>query len=156
MSSESIDKTPRGKVFTIWNNHVGECNSPPDLSNANNKNYYGYYENQYGEQFVFVLNRKTGQASVYCGDADWGKAWPVVSEDVDVIVSHIVREAQAKREKADPKDVRRYLVSDLPEAKAHVLPNGHYLLAVGLVMSQDEVEWLRGCWLPAHPDTFST
>ena len=60
-------------VFAANNTHSGRCGEPPRLRNTDNLGlYYGYFENRYGEQFVFTFDRATKTGTVSGGDLGWG------------------------------------------------------------------------------------
>ena len=42
------------KFFIMENKHVESCGTPPIITNENSNKYFGYFENEYGEQWVFV------------------------------------------------------------------------------------------------------
>ncbi len=74
-----IEKKCEGqRLLEIDNLHIAECGSPPSLD-AKNK-YVGYFENDCGEQWVFIGDRKTGKAVVRGGDAGWPTRYKVSSE----------------------------------------------------------------------------
>jgi hypothetical protein len=58
-----------GRLVVIDNVHVDDCGSPPSID-ATDK-YVGYFENPYGEQWVFIGDPKTGEAVIRGGDAGW-------------------------------------------------------------------------------------
>jgi hypothetical protein len=61
-----------GLVFAAHNNHDERCGPPPRLRNTDNPGlYYGYFENRYGEQFVFRFDRATRTGTVSGGDLGW-------------------------------------------------------------------------------------
>jgi hypothetical protein len=62
-------KTDRERLLEIDNVHGAGCGSPPSVD-ASGK-YVGYFENQFGEQWVFIGDRETGEAVVRGGDANW-------------------------------------------------------------------------------------
>ena len=65
-----ITKTYKGeRLLEIDNGHVEDCGPPPSLD-ATDK-YVGYFENPYGEQWVFIGNRSTGAAKIRGGDVGW-------------------------------------------------------------------------------------
>jgi hypothetical protein len=67
------DPGDSGLVFAAHNNHDRRCGPTPRLRNTNNLGlYYGYFENRYGEQFVFPYDRATGTGPVSSGDRGWG------------------------------------------------------------------------------------
>jgi hypothetical protein len=64
-----------GLVFVAHNNHDERCGTPPRLRNIDNPGlYYGYFENRYGEQFVFTFDRATKIGAVSGGDLGWGES----------------------------------------------------------------------------------
>jgi hypothetical protein len=61
-------------VFSAHNTHHERCGAPPRLRNTDNPGlYYGYFENRYGEQFVFTFDRATGTGTVSGGDLGWAE-----------------------------------------------------------------------------------
>ena len=70
---EGHDAGGAGLVFAAHNNHDERCGRPPQLRNTDNLGlYYGYFENRYGEQYVFTFDRGTGTGMVSGGDLGWG------------------------------------------------------------------------------------
>ena len=62
-----------GLVFVAHNTHDERCGPPPRLRNTDNPGlYHGYFENRYGEQFVFTFDRATRTGTVSGGDLGWG------------------------------------------------------------------------------------
>jgi hypothetical protein len=60
-------------VFAAHNCHHERCGAPPHLRNTDNPGlYYGYFENRYGEQFVFTFDRATRTGMASEGDLGWG------------------------------------------------------------------------------------
>ncbi len=55
----------------IWNRHSENCGKPPAITNASGKKYHGYFENRYGEQWVFVYDRDTRTGELRGGDIGW-------------------------------------------------------------------------------------
>jgi hypothetical protein len=71
---ETHDPTDIGLVFVAHNNHDERCGTPPRLRNLDNPGlYYGYFENRYGEQFVFTFDSATKTGTVSGGDLGWGE-----------------------------------------------------------------------------------
>ena len=59
-------------VFTAINKHHESCGTPPGISNNEDRDhYYGYFEGQNGDQWVFVYDFVTGQGRLYGGDVEW-------------------------------------------------------------------------------------
>lgn len=55
-------------LFPLTNHHRLPPPSVPDAPHL----YRGYFENQYGEQLLFVFDRRFGTGALYHGDQDWG------------------------------------------------------------------------------------
>ncbi|CAH1000956.1 hypothetical protein LEM8419_01969 [Neolewinella maritima] len=56
-------------VFAITNQHVPDSGELPKVDTEGK--YKGYYENVYGEQFIFLGDRQTERAVIYGGDFGW-------------------------------------------------------------------------------------
>jgi len=68
------------------------CGRPPHIDDRSPSQYLGYFENQRGEQAVFVYDRDARQAIVYVGDAGWDAPHRVVDGAVlDLILSETER-----------------------------------------------------------------
>jgi hypothetical protein len=79
-------------LFSVRNHHVAECGTPPRIDDLRPGQYLGYFENQHGEQAVFVYDRDARQAMLYLGDTGWEKPHKVVEGAVpDLIVSETER-----------------------------------------------------------------
>jgi len=57
--------------FVIKNNHVVECGDPPLITNDDSNKYYGYFQNEHGEQWVFIYDYSTNTAELRGGDVGW-------------------------------------------------------------------------------------
>ena len=71
-----ITKTLQGeRLLQIDNAHVASCGPPPSLDASDE--YVGYFENEYGEQWVFIGDPETGKARLFGGDVHWEKRYDV-------------------------------------------------------------------------------
>jgi hypothetical protein len=70
-------------ILTISNRHTAACGPPPALRNESPVLYIGYFENRYGEQWIFTFDRETRQASVHGGDVGWATEHVVRDGRVD-------------------------------------------------------------------------
>ena len=61
-------------IMSIDNHHVESCGIPPVI-NADEWDYIGYFENEYGEQFIFLS--KDDESFLYCGDAGWDTLYKI-------------------------------------------------------------------------------
>jgi hypothetical protein len=75
-------------LLTIRNHHSASCGDPPIVASDNSSTYIGYFENQFGEQWVFTIDRASGDAVLRGGDTGWNTAHEVVNGEVaDLILS---------------------------------------------------------------------
>lgn len=61
----------KNPFFVMMNQHVKSCGDPNVITNDDPQKYYGYFENEYGEQLVFIYDRRTETAELCGGDAGW-------------------------------------------------------------------------------------
>jgi hypothetical protein len=124
-----------GLVFAAQNNHDPRCGPPPRLRNTADPGlYYGYFENRYGEQFVFTFDRVTGAGKVWGGDLGWAEAQSFTVGLLDEA------RRSTQRLAAQVASPRRAEALDLPVIDA--------ALALGRLTGltgKDEVIWLRAC-----------
>ena len=127
------DAGDAGLVFAAYNTHHEQCGGPPRLRNTDNTGlYYGYFENRYGEQFVFTFDRATGAGTVSGGDLGWGDPRAFTRGLLD----EALRSTQDLAAQVKGSDAR----SKLPVIDA--------ALALGRLTGltgKDEVIWLRAC-----------
>ena len=128
-----------GLVFAAHNNHDPRCGRPPRVRNTDNPGlYHGYFENRYGEQFVFTFDRATGTGTISGGDLGWGDPKAFTRDLLD----DALRSTQDLAAQVKGSDAR----SKLPVIDA--------ALALGRVTGltgKDEVIWLRACLTACHP-----
>jgi hypothetical protein len=65
-------------IFSVTNHHASSCGAPPPIDDTTPNRYRGYFENEHGEQAIFVCDRATGEATLYLGDAGWERSHRVV------------------------------------------------------------------------------
>jgi hypothetical protein len=65
-------------ILEIHNHHTAACGTPPHVKGRSGQ-YTGYFENEYGEQVIFVFDRRSGTGQLYAGDAGWEKPFQVVN-----------------------------------------------------------------------------
>jgi len=58
-------------LLEVRNHHTSEAGEPPRISDDDPNQYIGYFENQFGEQAIFVFDRTTRTAKLHLGDAGW-------------------------------------------------------------------------------------
>ena len=57
-------------IFIAYNRHVPSCGQPPRIDTQDG-DYHSYFENEHGEQWLFVYDRKAGTATLRGGDIGW-------------------------------------------------------------------------------------
>jgi hypothetical protein len=73
-------------ILTIYNRHTEACGPPPAVSNESPDVYVGYFENRYGEQWIFTYDRRSGTARLRGGDAHWASTHVVLDGQVDGLI----------------------------------------------------------------------
>ena len=71
--------------FVIWNKHGASCGEAPTITNQGGTHYCGYFENRYGDQWVFVYDRERKIGELRGGDLGWDQV--VLVEDGTVNVN---------------------------------------------------------------------
>jgi hypothetical protein len=62
-------------LFKVSSRHG---DNPPLVDGDVGDNYYGYFENEYSEQSVFVYDYASKQGTIWSGDAGWDESYAVV------------------------------------------------------------------------------
>lgn len=65
-------------ILQICNHHTAACGTPPHIKERPGQ-YTGYFENENGEQMIFVFDRCSGTGRLYAGDAGWETTFQVVN-----------------------------------------------------------------------------
>lgn len=68
-------------LLQIPNHHTAACGDPPIVDGTDDC-YVGYFENPYGEQWIFTLDRTTGKATLRGGDVGWNTKFDVLDGTV--------------------------------------------------------------------------
>jgi hypothetical protein len=66
----------KSPFFAMQNVHSNDCGEPPTFRTDPAK-YHGYFENFFGEQWVFVYDHETKAAQLFGGDAGWQNGYSV-------------------------------------------------------------------------------
>jgi hypothetical protein len=130
-----------GLVFAAHNNHDPSCGPPPRVRNTDNPGqYYGYFENRYGEQFVFTFDRATATVTVSGGDLGWN--------DRKAFTLGLLDEALGETRKLAAR------IAESGRSEVSGLPVIDTALALGRLTGltgNDEVIWLRACLAACTP-----
>jgi len=60
-------------LLKISNHHIAGSGDPPIIDDCNRDHYIGYFENLFGEQWIFTRDRKTSVATLRGGDIGWNE-----------------------------------------------------------------------------------
>ena len=76
-------------LLKIRNHHAAACSDPPIVASDESDCYIGYFENRYGEQWIFTFDRETRKATLRGGDVGWNSECNVVDGKVaDLILGN--------------------------------------------------------------------
>ncbi len=124
------DTVDSGLVFAAYNNHDAHCGLPPGLRNSDHAGlYYAYFENRYGEQFVFTFDRATRTGTVSGGDLDWGNPISFTLVELDQAI----------------RDSRTVGTGHLETSDSPTIDAALMLGRLTGLTGKDEVLWLRAC-----------
>jgi hypothetical protein len=73
-------------ILTIYNTHTEHCGIPPSVCNNPPGAYIGYFENPFGDQWIFTFDFKTRAATLRGGDIGWDRECEVRDGRVDGII----------------------------------------------------------------------
>jgi len=76
-------------LLRIRNKHSPACGDPPIVDSDNPNVYIGYFENEYGEQWVFTYDRSTCVAEIRGGDTGWNTVYAVEEGQVAELILNI-------------------------------------------------------------------
>jgi len=73
-------------IFSVTNHHTESCGKPPQIDDSASDHYRGYFENEFGEQAIFIYDHTTREGTLYLGDADWEQPYAVVDGTVTGLI----------------------------------------------------------------------
>lgn len=73
-------------LLKIRNHHSPTCGDPPIVNGDDPALYIGYFENPFGEQWIFTYDRKTKKGLLRGGDAGWNTALDVEGDTPAVVL----------------------------------------------------------------------
>lgn len=74
-------------LLQITNHHTPACGNPPIVDGNANNTYIGYFENAFGEQWVFTRDRSSGVAILRGGDVGWNEQFDVTNGHADLVLN---------------------------------------------------------------------
>jgi hypothetical protein len=73
-------------LFAMWNKHTAACGVAPAITNRSGDQYYGYFQNRFGEQWVFVYDPERKVGELRGGDIGWDTVALVTDGHVEVLL----------------------------------------------------------------------
>jgi hypothetical protein len=73
-------------ILRVTNRHTDACGAPPAIDDSEPSRYLGYFENEHGEQAIFVYDRTRRAGTLLLGDAGWERPHAVVEGAVAGVV----------------------------------------------------------------------
>jgi len=73
-------------LFQAWNTHYPSCGEPPSFTTQANQRYYGYFQNRFGEQWVFVYDHESKLGELRGGDIGWQTVVTVREGQADIVL----------------------------------------------------------------------
>jgi hypothetical protein len=70
-------------LLKIRNHHAPACGDPPIVTDDT---YVGYFENGFGEQWIYTFNRHTNRAELRGGDIGWNQVHEVIEGSVPTLM----------------------------------------------------------------------
>jgi hypothetical protein len=65
-------------LLKIRNSHAVACGDPPIVAAEDPNIYVGYFQNVFGEQWIFTYDYRTKNAELRGGDIGWNTAYDVI------------------------------------------------------------------------------
>jgi hypothetical protein len=73
-------------VFQADNVHSPSCGEPPGIVKGELGIYYGYFENERGEQWVLEIDRSQGRGVLRGGDVGWDTRREVIDGTIKALI----------------------------------------------------------------------
>jgi hypothetical protein len=80
-------------IFRVMNHHSDACGTQPAIDDSVPDRYLGYFENEHGEQAIFVYDRARRSGTLSLGDAGWEHSHAVVEGTVAGLALGAVEQA---------------------------------------------------------------
>ncbi len=69
-------------IFQVTNHHLDSAGRPPHLDDTTPNHYRGYFENEYGEQAMFIYDRTTRCGKLSMGDSGWESPYDICDSEI--------------------------------------------------------------------------
>lgn len=82
-----MSSSPHRKIiFQVSNHHTAGYGNPPFIDGDIRKRYHGYFENEHGEQILFVYDYEVQEGTLQMGDAGWEKTYKVIDGKAPALI----------------------------------------------------------------------
>ena len=69
-------------IFQVTNHHLDSAGRPPHLDDTTPNQYRGYFENEHGEQAMFIYDRTIRCGKLYMGDSGWESPYDICDGEI--------------------------------------------------------------------------
>jgi hypothetical protein len=73
-------------LLQISNHHTASCGDPPIVDGDDPSLYIGYFENPFGEQWIFTYHRASTKCELRGGDLGWNSRFEVKNGTVPGVI----------------------------------------------------------------------
>jgi hypothetical protein len=73
-------------LFQVTNHHGPSSGIPPQVDDKQPRRYRGYFENEFGEQAIFIYDYDSKQATLRMGDTEWETVYLVQDNGVPGLI----------------------------------------------------------------------
>src|SRR5437773_1680307 len=77
-SNKPANRAKQEAIFWVTNHHGAQSGNPPHVDGTAPDRYCGYFQNEHGEQAIFIYDYKTRTGTLLMGDYDWEKPVSVI------------------------------------------------------------------------------
>jgi hypothetical protein len=76
---------PDNLVIACYNNHNNKCGDPPQFASDSDDKYFGYFQNEYDEQWIYIYKYDKDKAIIIGGDTGWDNSYSVINGKVPAL-----------------------------------------------------------------------
>ncbi len=73
-------------LFNVSNHHRPSAGIPPNVDDKNPQHYVGHFQNEHGDQCIFVYERSLHQGWLQMGDTNWELRYQINDGNVPELV----------------------------------------------------------------------
>ncbi len=74
-------------IFSVSNRHAIDSGTAPYVDGDTQGRYHGYFQNEHGEQALFIYDYQTKAGTLWMGDNGWENPIPITDlEKLDIVL----------------------------------------------------------------------